>query len=140
MNQSPVVIEQILNAPIAKVWLAISEEDQIKKWSFVIPAFKPEVGIAFSFDGGPDNRIYHHQCRVLEVIAGKKLAYSWRFEGYEGNSTVTTELFEEGNKTRIKLTHAGLETFPQENPDFARPNFVEGWTQLIGASLRKLVE
>jgi len=74
------------------------------------------------------------------VIVGKKLVYSWRYDGYEGNSIVTFELFEEGNTTRVKLTHAGLETFPKDKPDFARESFVKGWTYIIGTSLKDFVE
>jgi len=74
------------------------------------------------------------------VIEGKKLAYSWRYEEYEGDSLVTFELFEEGEKTRLKLTHEGLETFPMNNPDFAKKSFAAGWTEIIGTSLKKFVE
>jgi hypothetical protein len=52
---------------------------------------------------------------------------------------VTFELFAEGDKTGLKLTHEGLESFPPM-PDFARTNFVEGWTSLIGSSLKDFVE
>ncbi len=83
---------------------------------------------------------YLHLCKITEVIPRKKLQYSWRYDGYEGNSFVTFELFAEGNKTRLKLTHEGLETFPISNPDFAKENFVEGWTYLIGTSLKEFAE
>jgi hypothetical protein len=65
----------------------------------------------------------------------KKLKHSWRYDGYEGNSFVTWELFEEGEKTRVKLTHEGLETFPMNNPDLAKNNFVMGWTEITGTLL-----
>ena len=71
--------------------------------------------------------------------SGKKLAYTWRYEGFEGDSLVTFELFAEGARTRLKLTHAGLESFPKI-PDFARKNFMEGWTSIIGTSLKAFVE
>ncbi|MBC7829527.1 MAG: SRPBCC domain-containing protein, partial [Chitinophagaceae bacterium] len=75
-----------------------------------------------------------------EVIVGKKLTYSWRYDGYEGNSFVTWELFAEGDKTRLKLTHEGLETFPMNNPDFAKQNFATGWMQITGTTLKEFVE
>jgi hypothetical protein len=40
----------------------------------------------------------------------------------------------------LKLTHAGLGTFPMTNPAFAKANFAEGWTMLIGTSLKDFVE
>jgi uncharacterized protein YndB with AHSA1/START domain len=141
MKDSPVVIERIYNAPIAKVWKAITDRDDMKQWYFDLAEFKPEVGFEFQFSGGPDeNNMYLHLCKVTEVVICKKITYSWRLDGYEGNSFVTFELFEEGDKTRLKLTHAGLETFPANNPNFAKKNYVEGWTQIAGKSLKDFVE
>jgi hypothetical protein len=48
-------------------------------------------------------------------------------------------LFPEGDKTRLKLTHEGLETFPKL-PAYARTNFEKGWTEIIGSSLKQHVE
>ncbi len=53
---------------------------------------------------------------------------------------MTFELFAEVQATRLKLTHEGLETFPINNPDFAKENFVAGWTYIIGSSLKEFVE
>jgi uncharacterized protein YndB with AHSA1/START domain len=75
------------------------------------------------------------------VVKGKKLSYSWRYEGYAGNSELSFELFDEGGKTKMRLTHAGLETFPAaENPDLKKENFEMGWTEIIGTSLKEFVE
>ena len=140
MKNEPVIIERVFNAPAAKVWKAITNKNDMKEWYFNLPEFKPEVGFEFQFEGGDENKSYLHLCKVTEVIPGKKLTYSWRYDGYPGNSFVTWELFEEGNKTRLKLTHAGLETFPAENPSFAKNNFVKGWTEILGTSLQKYLE
>jgi uncharacterized protein YndB with AHSA1/START domain len=140
MQTNPFIIERTYNAPIDTVWLAITDKDKMKAWYFDLPDFKPVVGFEFSFTGGPDDRSYVHLCKVTEVIPGKKITYSWRYEGYEGNSFVTFELFPEENKTRLKLTHEGLETFPASNPDMARENFVAGWEDIIGNTLKNFVE
>jgi uncharacterized protein YndB with AHSA1/START domain len=139
MKTEPFVIERVLNASPERVWQAISDREKMKQWYFDLAEFKAEPGFEFSFEGGPDDRKYMHLCKVTEVVPGKKLTYSWRYEGYEGNSFVTFELFDEGKQTRIKLTHAGLETFPK-HPDFARSNFEDGWTDLIGNFLKNFVE
>src|SRR6185295_6121124 len=107
---------------------------------FDLPKFKPEVGLEFQFSAGKDEKQYLHLCKITEVITGKKLTHSWRYDGYEGNSFVTFELFPEGNKTRLRLTHEGLETFPKSNPDLAKENFAEGWTSIIGTSLKEFLE
>jgi uncharacterized protein YndB with AHSA1/START domain len=141
MNNEPFVIERTYNAPAEKVWKAISDKNEMKQWYFDLAEFKAEVGFEFHFTGGPSpERQYVHHCKITEVVPGKKLTYSWRYDGYKGNSFVTFELFGEGKNTRVKLTHAGLETFPNENPDFAKHNFVAGWTDIIGRSLKEYVE
>lgn len=112
----------------------------MKKWYFDLSEFRPEVGFEFQFEGGDANKSYLHLCKVTEVIEGRKLTYSWRYDGYEGNSFVTWELFDENGKTRLKLTHAGLETFPESNPDLARKNFEMGWDEIIGKSLVNYLE
>ncbi|MFI5220120.1 MAG: SRPBCC domain-containing protein [Bacteroidia bacterium] len=141
MKTEPFVIERTYNAPIAKVWKAITDRDEMKQWYFDIAEFKPEAGFEFQFPGeGHQCQKYLHLCKITEVVMHKKLTYSWRYDGYEGNSFVTFELFEEGNQTRLKLTHAGLETFPANNPDFAKESFAEGWTHIIGTSLKDFVE
>lgn len=140
MKQEPFVIERTYDAPVARVWAAITDKNAMKQWYFDLTEFKAEVGFEFSFEGGTEDRTYVHHCRIVEVIPGKKLSYTWRYEGYEGDSTVTFELFAEGNKTRLQLTHEGLETFPASNPDLAKQNFVHGWTDLIGTNLKNFVE
>ena len=134
-----VVIERTFAAPVARVWKALTDVGEMKQWYFDLKEFKPEVGFEFEFIVEHEGMKYHHLCRITEVIPQRKLAYTWRYKGHEGNSLVTFELFADGNKTQLKLTHEGLETFPK-TPSFARKNFVEGWTQIIGSSLKEFVE
>jgi uncharacterized protein YndB with AHSA1/START domain len=64
---------------------------------------------------------------VTEAIPQKKIAYTWRYKGEPGDSLVTFELSPDGNKTKLRLSHKGLETFPK-TPAYARKNFEMGWT------------
>ena len=73
------------------------------------------------------------------MIPQKKIAYTWRYKGEPGDSLVTFELSPNGDKTHLKLTHEGLETFPK-TPAYARKNFEAGWTEIIGSELKKFVE
>lgn len=139
MNK-PIEIERVFNAPVSLVWKAITNNEYMKHWYFALADFKPEVGFEFQFTGGTDDNQYFHLCKVTKVVPENKIAYSWRYDGYEGISFVTFELFDEGGKTRIKWTHEGLETFPASNPDFAKGNFAAGWTDIIGRSLKEFVE
>jgi len=135
----PIVMERTFTAPVARVWKALTDVGQMKGWYFDLTEFKPEVGFEFEFTVEHKGMNYHHLCKITEVIPQKKLAYTWRYKGHEGNSLVTFELSADGDKTRLKLTHEGLETFPK-TPSFARENFMQGWTQIIGSSLKDFVE
>lgn len=140
MNTQPFTIERTLNASVDRVWKALTDKDQMKEWYFDLSEFKATPGFEFHFNGGSDDKVYVHNCKIVEVVEGKRLSYSWAYQGYEGNSLVTFELFKEGEKTRLKLTHEGLETFPQNNPAFARDSFAQGWTHIIGTSLPAFLE
>jgi len=134
-----VVIERTFNAAVARVWEALTDADEMRVWYFDLKEFKPEVGFEFEFTVEHEGTKYHHLCKITEVIPQKKIAYTWRYAGEEGDSLVTFELFADGDKTRLKLTHEGLETFPKL-PAYARTNFEKGWTEIIGSSLKQHVE
>jgi len=141
MSNEPFVIERTLNAPVQKVWEALTDKHKMKDWYFYLSDFKPEVGFEFSFPGkGNEGQDYIHLCKVTKVEPGKLLQYSWSYRSYPGMSFVTFELFPEGDGTRLKLTHEGIETFPQDSKDFAKESFSAGWTYLIGTSIKEFVE
>ncbi len=135
----PFVIERTFAAPAELVWKAISSKEDMRRWYFDLKEFKPEVGFEFEFIVEHNGEKYHHLCKITEVIPQKRLAYTWRYQGHAGDSLVSFDLVAEGGKTRLKLTHLGLETFPPVQ-SLARTNFVRGWTQLIGTELEGFVE
>lgn len=141
MNTKPVIVERLFNTAINKVWTAITVNDELKKWYFKLEEFKPEVGFKFDFLGGPEDGIqYLHLCEVTEVFEGKKIAYSWRYDNYPGNSIVTWELFDKGDQTLVRITHTGLETFAEAGKDFTKNNFNEGWTYFLYTALKGYLE
>lgn len=133
-----VIVERTFQAPVEKVWRAMTEHESIAKWFFPLPKFKPEVGFAFTFYATKDGVTYRHLCRIVEVVADERMVWNWRYEGYEGDSTVTFGLLSEADKTRFKLTHAGLDTFPQTG-GFEQSGFEQGWDFIISA-LQKVIE
>jgi len=139
MSDQPFIIERVYEVPVPKLWDAISSNEHLKKWYFQISEFKPVVGFEFSFSGGAKGE-YKHLCKVTEVIPAKKLTYSWRYEGYPGNSFVSWELSDKGNKTKLKLTHTGLESFKDAGADFAPEKFAEGWNFILGKSLKEYLD
>lgn len=140
MNTIPIVVAATYDAPVSRVWKALTDAGEMKNWYFDIPDFKPEKGFKFSFSAGDDKTQYLHLCEVQEAIPNEKLSYTWAYEGYGGETLVTFHLQDEVVKTMIKLTHEGVETFPQDNPSFRRDSFVAGWTEIIGENLKNYVE
>lgn len=138
-NAEPLIVERTLNAPASKIWSALTDINQMKQWYFQLPDFKAEVGFTFEFSGGDETKTFLHRCVVTEVIPGKKLAHTWTYPDYPGSSVVAWELFEQGDETLVRITHTGLETFP-DTGDFARANFNGGWNHILGISLKEFVE
>jgi uncharacterized protein YndB with AHSA1/START domain len=132
-NAKPLVLERELQAPANLVWEALTDIRLLQKWQPYFTSFKPEVGFVTRFELGREGgRQYTHICEVTEVVEGKRLTYSWRYEGYEGDSYVTFELDARGSQqTKVTLTHTITEGFPASNPDFALRNFAEGWTNIL---------
>lgn len=139
MTTEAIVIERTFHAPVAQLWKALTDVEEMRQWYFDLKEFKPEVGFEFEFVVEHEGTSYRHLCRVTEVIPEQRIAYTWRYKGEPGDSLVTFELFPEANKTRLKLTHAGIETFP-DTPAYARKNFEAGWTAIIGSELKEFVE
>lgn len=135
----PVIKEVLLNAPVERVWKAITDTGDMKQWYFDMKGFKPEIGTEFRFYGEKEDKKFLHLCRVTEAEVNKKLSYTWMYEEHPVETLVHFELFPEGNKTRLRLTHEGLEKFPQDG-DYAKENFVTGWTELIEKSIKSFLE
>ncbi|HEY9258147.1 SRPBCC domain-containing protein [Chitinophaga sp.] len=135
MNTHPLVVERTMNAPVQSVWEALTDNEKLKQWYFPLTTFEATPGFEFSFKAGKEGEEYLHHCKVTAVEPLKKLAYSWRYDGYAGDSEVTWELFREGDKTRLRITHSGLDTFPLEEA-FAVERFSEGWNYILGTSLK----
>lgn len=135
---NPFVMEQVYNAPVQQVWQALTVTKQMAAWYFPqLKQFEPVVGFEFAFvnDGSP----YQKEWRVTKVVDGRLLAHNWAYKNYPGSSEVTFELFAERSKTRLKLSHTGLASFPGD-PHFARHRFEDGWKQILGRNLKDYLE
>lgn len=137
----PIIVERVFATSSDALWRALTDKDEMKLWYFDLPEFEAQVGFTFTFAGGPSpERQYVHLCEVTEVVPGKKLSYSWRYEGYAGDSVVSFEIFPQGENALLRLTHAGLHTFPRDNLDLAKHNFEAGWNAIVNQSLLGYVE
>lgn len=141
MTNNDVFIDITLQAPLQKVWQAISDKEAMQKWYFDLPEFIPAIGYTFSFNGGPsEQEQYRHLCEVTESIPEQELAYSWRYDGYEGVSHIRFQLSAVNEATRLRFSHTGLDSFPKTEPNLAAKNFKIGWDAIITTSLKEFVE
>ncbi|GAA4466196.1 SRPBCC family protein [Nemorincola caseinilytica] len=117
------------------LWQAIADRDHMKQWYFDIADFRPVQGHEFSFNADCEGSTYLHICKVTEAIPEQRLSYTWRYDGHPGTSHVVFELFAEGDRTRLRLTHEGLETFGTTNPHLERKSFEKGWAVFLDDAL-----
>lgn len=141
METKPLIIERIYDTPVQKAWDAITNKEQMKEWYFDLKEFKPEKGFKFHFTCQDEHVIYMHACEVVDCDVLQRISYTWTYPGLIGCSLLTWELFREpDDKTRLKLTHAGLESFPQGVPSFSLESFAESWQQFLDQALPSFLE
>jgi uncharacterized protein YndB with AHSA1/START domain len=142
LTGDPYTVTVQLITPVSAdlVWKALVDREEIKHWFFPLEDFQLSEGFQFSFEGQSEDRNYMHHCIITEVLPGKKLSYSWAYEGYEGKSQVSFHLQPEGIGSILELVHEGLENFSPPNPDFDPANFRKGWEHIINISLKDHLE
>lgn len=138
---APIVVEQTFEVPVAAVWKAITDKDAMPLWFFEqIADFEPRVGFEAQFTVTVDDLDFVHLWKVVDVVAEQRIAYQWRYEGYPGDSTVTWELFQTPDGTRLQLTHTVHEPFPQNIDALKRESGLTGWQYLIQESLKAYLD
>ena len=141
MKKDSIIVERTFNVPVNKVWTALTDTNEMKKWYFTIEKFEPKVGFKFDFMSGADNGTqYLHLCEITEAEENKKLAHTWRYDNYPGNSLVCWQLIDKGEQTLVRLTHKDVHTLEEGGPDFAKENFVQGWNYILHTSLKNYLE
>jgi uncharacterized protein YndB with AHSA1/START domain/ketosteroid isomerase-like protein len=139
-ENGPVIKELTLQAPVEKVWKAIVRKKKMKDWFFDIRKFKPEEGLRFKIVERINGRKYPVSCEVKEVQKDKKLSYSWRYDDYPGETRVSFILTPEGERTRLKFTHSGLEKISGAGNGISVKKQAEKWNKVLGSTLKKQVE
>lgn len=139
--KTPIIVQYKINAPIEKIWKALTDQNEMKSWYFDILDFELKVGNIFNFYEPRDEKKYHHQCEIIEIIPNKKLKHTWAYPDFSDlKTTVTWELQSEDGGTLVKLTHEDIENFKDLGEGFSRENFTGGWNSILGQSLKQYLE
>ena len=137
MEKQTFIGEHVYNAPVEKVWKALTDKEEMKHWYFTIPDFELKEGTTFNFYES-DKKEYHHRCVIKQIVPNRKFQHTWTHPGHSNGETVLTwELFPAGEKTRLKLTHTGLETLSDGGPAFSKENYKAGWKEILENFLKK---
>ncbi len=128
---NPLVITRILDAPVAAVWRALTEPEQVKRWWGPEQFTSPFAQIDLT-EGGkylfamrdPAGKDYWSTGTYREIVPMKRLVYSDSFADADGNivspteygmaedfplaATVTIELEDLDGRTRLTTTHSGM--------------------------------
>lgn len=134
-------VKKEINAPIEKVWSALTDKNEMKKWYFHIPDFELKEGTAFNFYEPGDEKKYHHQCEILELVPDRRFKHTWSYPDFSDAKTIVTwELEPTGNATLVSVTHENLDSFSNLGKEFGKESFQEGWNEIVGKMLPEFLE
>jgi uncharacterized protein YndB with AHSA1/START domain len=125
------------NAPIQKVWDAVSTSEGMSEW-FMPNDFKAEEGHEFHIQSpfGPS------PCKVLVIDEPHKLSFAWDTDGW----VVTFLLEEKGDQTEFTLIHSGWKEEDtivgkaNQKAQDVRDRMNGGWVGIVNERLKKVVE
>ncbi len=126
----------VMNAPVEKVWKAVSTSEGIGAW-WMPNTFKPELGCEFVLNAGPYG---DSPCQVTELEPMTKVGFDWDKDWH-----LTFELKNLGdNKTEFTLIHSGFEV--EKSTPFGQPHSIVretmdgGWEKIVKEKLPSFVE
>lgn len=132
----PVQISTRVNAPVQKVWEALTDPAQMRKWYFDVDLDSLQDGDTFKFYEPGDEKKFLHECLILEMVEPSKFRHTWAYpELSQGSSTVNWDLEDHGEQTDVILTHEGIHHLYDAGDAVAKQNFIDGWTEILGKML-----
>jgi uncharacterized protein YndB with AHSA1/START domain len=149
-RQGDVVIYRVFDLPVNKVWKALTEPEEFKKWwgpkGFTCPSSKMEAKVGAKYLNcmlGPDGKEYWSTGTVKELIPEKKLVVTDHFSDSKGNIKnasahglpgnwptellITFELEEADGATKLRLQHEGI---PEEMHEDCKKGWNESFDKL----------
>ena len=129
-----------INAPIAKVWDAVVNPAQIKKYMFGTDTVSDwKVGSPIKFTGEWEGKPYEDKGTILQIEKEKILKYNYwsNFSGDKDEpanySNITYEISSQGGGTRFTLTQDNFKT------EEARAHSEKNWG-MIFEMMKKMLE
>jgi uncharacterized protein YndB with AHSA1/START domain len=143
--QNPIVIQRVFDLPISKVWKALTNAEEFKKWrgpnGFTCPSSSMEARVGGKYLNcmrAPDGKEFWSTGVVREFLPPRRLVITDSFSdnngkvipasdyGMPGNwpkeLMITYELEEADGATKFKLIHEGI-------PAEMRDECIQGWNE-----------
>lgn len=126
----------VLNAPIEKVWEAVTTAKGIATW-WMPSTFEPVLGFEFVLHAGPHG---DSPCKVTELNPPYKIGFDWDKDWH-----LTFELREvDGGKTEFTLVHSGWDgnktIATGQSHAVIRGIMDGGWEKIVTEKLPSYVE
>lgn len=126
-NTATIVRDVYINAPVERVWAALSQGEQQAAWFSDAASVDRRAGGVVEWRWAtPGGEPYVATATVKEAITGKKLAISAGPQSCWPNTTLTFTLAQDGQGTLLTLTHEGWQ--PGKTADAAAT-----WTRKLEA-------
>jgi len=151
--EEKVVITRIFDAPRGRVWRAWTEPDHLRRWwgpkGYTAPVARVDLRVGgeyFSCMRSPEGKDICGKGTFKEVTAPERLVVTDSFADEKGNIVsaayygmnpdwprellITVALEEVGGKTRMTLTHSGLEGVSEQDREDMRHGWEESFDKL----------
>ncbi len=129
-----------INKPVSKVWDALTNPEQIKKYFFGTNAISDwKVGSPLEFKGEWEGKEYHDKGVILKSEKDKLFQYTYlssmsgKEDKPENYATVTYELSSKDGQTNLKILQDGNES------EESKKNHEENWNYIL-KSIKDLLE
>ena len=136
----PIEKKLTVNAPVNKVWVALTNPKELQQWMMMSTNFEPTAGKDFTFQAEASEEwdgVF--KCSVKEVVENKKLSYTWDTAFINAETLVEFELTENGDKTELSLVHSGWDKMTA-NQEETRKSHSDGWDLRFVQKLKEVVE
>ena len=129
---NPIVVTKDIKCTKEEIWSALTILDEMRKWYFEqIESFEPKVGFSTEFVIHNEGKTFTHQWKVIDVKPYESITYSWQYAEYSGRSTSKFTILETEQGSTVSVTCLGLETFPDDIPEFKRESCEGGWNYFM---------
>jgi uncharacterized protein YndB with AHSA1/START domain len=103
-----VSMEELLPAPVERVWHALTDARMIERWLMSSEDFEAKVGTRFILRDVPVPGFRGYvECEVLELSPPHRMVWSWSSTDAGAPTRLVIELEASGDGTRLTLRHTG---------------------------------